>query len=138
MSDIDIGQITEALNDKMDRDAINRSDVGSGVMANMAMPSNTYIDIPFPAHDTVITAPADGWYNLCRRVGAGSDTERYLIGYNTITQFRVARCGGASWQELCLEIPVKKGDAIRILYNATGDIIISRFIYAVGSESEAS
>ena len=98
-----------------------------------SFPSDSYIDFTFPANNDVLTAPANGWYNIIRRVGTGEDNERYLLG-ETSTGLHIIECGSTNWHELCLLIPVKKGDTVKIEYNATGEIMRSRFIYAVGSE----
>lgn len=135
LPEIDINAIVTDLNNKMDRDNLNASDTGTAVGGGWSFPSNTYIDFTFPANNDVLTAPANGWYNLIRRVGSGSDTERYLTG-ETSTGLRIIECGSTNWHELCLLIPVKKGDTVRIDYNATGEIKRSRFIYAVGSEPQ--
>ena len=135
LPEIDINAIVTDLNNKMDRDCLNVSETGKVQMSGMGMPGDRYIDFTFPANGAVLTAPANGWYNLIRRVGSGSDTEKYLIG-KTSTGLRIIECGGASWQELCLLIPVKKGDTVTMEYNATGDIMRSRFVYAAGSEPQ--
>lgn len=126
------------LNNVANTNLSNLTDTGKIAIAHNAMPSNTFVDISFPATDTTFTAPADGFYNFVRRVGATtSETERYLIALPSYGG-RFAAVGGLNWQELCLWVPVKKNDTVFITYNATGEIIVSRFIYAQGSESEAS
>ena len=137
MSDIDIGRITEALNGKMDRDATNRSDVGSGVMAHMAMPSNKYIDLTLGASGTSYIAPADGYY-FARGNWASSGSLFYLafdvVGKSFGTMTQTGHLGPTFGKVIC---PVSKGDVVTLSYNLI-TITDFRFIYAIGSESEAS
>jgi hypothetical protein len=125
------------LNGKADVDLSNTTNQAKILMGGMAMPSNKYIDLTLGASGSIYTAPANGWYNIVRRVGANGDNERYLAG-ETSTGLRIVECSSSSWHELCLLIPVKKRDTVYIEYNATGEIKRCRFVYAQGSESEAS
>lgn len=65
--DIDVGAITEALNNKVDTDVGNTNATGSAQIANFAMPSDYYVDIEWQASGAFYTAPADGYFSLSRK-----------------------------------------------------------------------
>lgn len=133
--DINIGAISEALNNKMDRDTLNASDTGNINMAGLGMPSDTYIDLTLNASGSTYTAPANGWVYLQKDNG---DSNHYCQIRNETSKISAwaARYTGSTNNGCYL--PVHKGDIYTVIYNATGATVYFRFIYAVGSESEAS
>lgn len=134
---VDIDNIATDLNGKADVDLTNTTDQAKILMGSMAMPSDKYIDLTLGASDTQYTAPSNGWYSFALKVTNTSychvglyNTSKGWIGYkNTIYngQNNILR----------VLLPVLKGDIIAITYTPNSTNFDLRFIYAVGSESEA-
>ena len=134
-SAVNTGQILEALNGKLDRDTLNINDTGEINMASMGMPSNTYDDLTLGASGTEYTAPANGWYLFGKSMGTnamiGIENRSNNLKMRVLTTTNDTRAGYAY-------VPVLKGDKIVVEYQNTGSTVYFRFIYAQGSESEAS
>jgi len=130
------GLNAELFNGKVDLNLnnINPSNTAKSYFANLAMPSDVYDDLTLGVSGTTYTAPADGWYYL-NKVAGTNGTWVNLINTNTnVISGRVATSSADTYFET---VAAKKGDVIRIDYNATGTTNYFRFIYAVGSEWEA-
>lgn len=126
---VDIDEIATDLNGKADIDLLNCTDAGNITMVHNAMPSNTYKDITLGASGSRYTAPADG-YMIFRRNNITTPIELY----NETT--RVSSVSYANNLNGSVFLPVKKDDIISFYYGS-GSANLSRFVYAVGSESEA-
>lgn len=129
-ADIDGSNITQQFSTSLIQ---NMSDVANVYIAHNAMPSNTYTDLTLGASGSTYTAPADGYFFLNKVAGG----DWYYID--------IAKTGSHDifdsdyrTSPLTILFPVKKNDIVTITYNATGTTNAFRFIYAVGSESEAS
>ena len=130
--EVDIDEITTDLNGKADTDLMNTTDTGKIAMSLMALPSTTYNTLTVGASGTTYTAPANGWV--------------WFLGRNDVTDGQIYLSSNAysvsvrSYGQYTnsLMIPVIKGATFVIAYD--GNLISSnlRFIYAKGSESEAS
>lgn len=104
------------------------------------MPSGKYINLTLGASNSTYTAPADGYFvilmnavnNTTMTVGMASGVSR--VGFTTVipanNNLQGNNFGGF--------IPVKKGDTASVFYSGTTSAFRFRFVYAVGSESEAS
>lgn len=131
---VDIDEIATDLNGKADTDFTNCTDVANIKMAHNAMPSDKYIDLTLGASGTTYTAPADGYYFINKV--AGSDWYYTQIINQSVnmsifsSEYRTSPC-------TCI-MPAKKGDTVQVNYNASGTLNAFRFIYAIGSESEAN
>lgn len=134
-TDIDIAQITEALNDKADIGLGNTIDhlttTAKSYFAGIGMISTRYIDLSLEASGTEYTAPTNGWvyvsWNNVTSDGGGSSLDIQnpaVCTYATST----------SWQRHCL--PVQKGQKFRVYYgSASGRTLnIFRFYYAEGEK----
>lgn len=132
LPEVDINAIATDLNNKMDRDCLNASDTGNIQMAKASMPSNKYIDLTLNASGSTYTAPADGWFYINK---VSTSTDQYLT-LDTGVVTRVWSSGGS--QGLVAFVPVLKGRNLTVTYSAAGNTQFFRFIYAVGSESEAN
>jgi hypothetical protein len=129
--DINIGAISEALNNKMDRDNLNASDTGTAVGGSWSFPSNTYINLTLQASGSTYTAPADGYMYLGK---AHSAVGGLIDMYNLTSQYRLQTMNAFAGTYMLQTIPCKKGDIVRINYVADGALDGFKFIYAVGSE----
>ena len=103
-------------------------------MASMAMPSGRYIDLTLGASGSSYTAPADGWVVLSKKVNAVNQSASLGISNSVRYNTWVPTNTGSATTSL----PVKKGTNFYCTYSAGGNLELFRFVYAVGSESEAS
>lgn len=132
-NDINIGALSEALNNKADLNLLNLSGAGKARVANLAAPSSKYLNLTLNASGSSYTAPADGWFML-RRL---SDTGQYTQIVDTKTNMMSLQVATNSNQVLSVNLPVKKGGTVTVSYNAVGNVQFFRFIYAEGSEPSA-
>ena len=118
------------MNGKADTDLTNTTNTGYIKMAGASMPSNKYINLTLGASGTTYTAPANGWFCVNTGNVAGSVTiYNANLGMGTMSPAISGWGGGVAF------LPVKKGDIVTIWYSNGAEIF--RFVYAVGSESEA-
>lgn len=127
---VDIDEIATDLNGKADVDLTNLNNAGSIVGAGLAMPSDTYDTLTIGASGTTYTAPANGWFAAvghasASNAGIGLFTSNNLGSTASLQGFVAGMAN----------IPVKKGESVELRYNSAPYSF--RFIYAVGSESEA-
>ena len=127
LPEVDINQIATDLNGKMDRDCLNASDTGNIQIAHNAMPSNKYINLTPGASGSTYIAPADGFF-VCDLVN-NSSCEIYVGKLHTTSVV-----GGSNYSGVFA--PVSKGAEVLVYYSQTPRVFC--FIYAIGSESEAS
>ena len=128
-------QFQAALTGKADVDLSNVDATGTSNVAGWAMPSNVYDDLTLGASDTSYTMPANGWLLLDKTNGTA---DRYILFRSSSVSIpgEYTCCAPGANTHLTLLMPVKKGDIVRVLYNATGTTNYFRFIYAEGSKSE--
>lgn len=132
---IDINKIATDVNGKLDRDCLNYSDTGYSVMAGASMPSDRYIDLTLGASGTDYTPPADGYISLIYDTAA---TFCFCHLVNPLTGFGTTKFYSQSGLiGMYQNIEVRKGSTYRIYYSGLS-FTSFRFIYAVGSESEAN
>lgn len=120
---IDTGQITEALNGKLDIDLSNLPVSGKSKIAALGMPTKRGSDMTLNASGNSYTAPANGYFNVVLNCGGkwaniSTSTGLYTAyGNNTYAN---------------TNFPVKKGDKITITYESGVTANRFRFIYAEG------
>lgn len=109
---------------KLAFDVVNHNDI-----ANLAMPSDRYIDLTLGASETQYTAPADGYVAFCKQSSGGS--QLVYIEANAMMEISWA---AASFWDLSVNMPVKKGDTFTVGYSA-GENATKwfRFVYAQGA-----
>lgn len=119
-----------------DVDLSNITNLGKAKIANLAMPSDKYVDLTLGASGSIYTAPSDGWYylkynstgNTCSVVmEVRPNNGNILYGHNNGVS------GGTHNPQTTLF--VRKGVTMRLTCQA-GTAEIFRFIYAQGTESE--
>lgn len=133
-SAVNTGQILEALNDKLDRDTLNINDTGEINMASMGLPSTRVVSFSPPASGGSFSVPSNGWFAVRGTpTGLGQYLELTCRGIDSLIGST-----GANY-DMAVYIPVNKGDTVTLYYylgtNSPYNIL---FIYAQGSESEAS
>ena len=131
--DINVGAISEALNNKMDRDNLNASNTGTAVGGGWSFPSDTYINLTLQASGSTYTAPADGYIYLGK---SHSAVGGFIDMYNLTSQYRLQTNNPVANMFMLQTIPCRKGDIIQINYLADGTLNGFKFIYAVGSEPQ--
>ena len=132
--EFDIDDIASDLNLKLETDLTNVEDAGKVAISGMGMPSSTYTNLTLGADGTEYTAPANGWVVFRKR---SSSSGQYLSVNNPSRSWYIEASAYGPQNYLCSFAPVLKGDKFYTQYNAGGGDTIFRFIYAVGSESEA-
>lgn len=130
---VDIDNIASDLNGKLDKDLTNASNQTKVMLSSMSMPSAKYVNLTLGVSGGEYLAPANGYFNLSKNGGSAGQ----YIYFSTSTLSALGRCT-ASGAEATLLIPVRKGDKLKVSYTASGTTNFFRFIYAVGSESEAN
>lgn len=131
-----IQPIATDLNGKADTDLTNTTNQAKILMSRMAMPSNRYINLTLGASGATYTAPANGYILWSQQMPANNgmwvlvndNQNQYLYGESTTT----GTVAGIS-----IFLPVMKGYSWSTNYTG-GTVNDYRFIYAQGSESEAS
>ncbi len=126
--EVDIDDIATDLNGKADVDLTNVNDSGTSLGASWAFPSYTFITPTVGASGSTYTAPANGWLVL-----SGTCTADHQF-VNIIGRLD-AVCFGVNTKNVMCWIPILKGLTATIYYNTTDTAL--KFVYAVGSESEA-
>lgn len=116
-----------------DFDDLNITDSAKVMMSSMGMPSDKYIDLTLGASGSTYTAPANGWFTFAKFTN-GTNQHIFIKGSLIGSELKAPNSGTG----LTVFLPVQKGDSVRVGYNAGGETAYFRFIYAVGSESEAS
>ena len=133
--DVDIGQITEDLNDKADVDMNNTVNhlgtTASNFFAGIGMPSHRYINLTLNAsNEGSYTAPANGYFAINMTADAAA---QHINMINTSNDgFSVEGVSAKSGNVVRQYIPVLKGDIITIGY-ATVTLGYFRFYYAEGA-----
>lgn len=131
--EVDIDQVATDLNGKADTDLINVNNSGTSLGAGWAMPSNTYEDLTLGASGSAYIAPANGWFAILGYNG-GNNYYVEMKANNVIFSNR----SGYSGNDLGLSCPAIKGASMTLRYDGFNSVSYFRFIYAKGSESEAS
>lgn len=131
-ADIDGSNINQSFSTNL---VANMSDAANIYISRLGMPSDKYINLTLGASGSTYTAPADGWVYFSK-VCNGSNQVAYIgiVG----TSFTIGGFFGCNASGYKLIMPIKKDSVFQVQYNLGGVTEIFRFIYAVGSESEAS
>lgn len=134
--EVDIDDIATDLNGKADVDLTNANNQAKVLMSKMGMPSGTYTDLVLGTAGANYTAPANGWVYLNK---TATDAGQYVEIAN-ITGGSMSQVSRSVYntQGIATYTPVSKGDIFSVGYTAGGNTNAFKFIYAQGSESEAS
>ena len=111
----------------------------SNLIASYGFPDNTYTDLTLGASGTIYTAPSNGWFYISKQgTAAGQQLVMGVKDTNNSTIYDATYITVTSANAVSGILPVKQGDKVEITYQQTGQLYNFRFIYAKGSESEAS
>ena len=117
-------------------DFSNVNDTATSKGASWAMPSNTKESVTIGASGTSYSAPSNGYFLFGALASATGDTILGLINNTSAIGSTIIRSISGNTRRVF--VPAKKGDSVEITYTGTNSAISLFFIYAVGSESEAS
>ena len=132
---VDIDEIATDLNGKADVDFTNVNDSGASLSAGWAMPSDISNTLIIGTSGTEYTAPANGYFSFIGQNGGSYPKSMELHNINVDICSSAQTGANAGW--LRIFVPAKKNDIVRIWYNNLDNGSL-KFIYAKGSESEAS
>lgn len=129
---IELGGITESLNDKADRDLENVSaDVSS-----FSMPGNRYINLTPDVSGTEYTAPDDGWIYVRKKASAVNQYVclRKKMFDNKYIEASVMWSQAAT-TDMYVNMPVRKGEVFQLTYTTAGtsEAEFFVFVYANGA-----
>ena len=130
---VDIDNVVSDLNGKADVDLTNVTNVANIKMVHNAMPSGRFVELTF-THGASYIAPADGYFFM-GGYGGSAGTSMTLIGNGLAVAQNTMNNNNSSLAYLYL--PARKGNTVTA-YQYNGTVTLLRFVYAVGSESEAS
>ena len=126
------GITAETLNGKADIDLGNLADGGKEIVANMAMPSDRYVDLTLGASESSYTAPADGYVVFGKRVSGNASQFNCLKTPDNVSRIESANSVSGLWATVMM--PVKKGQVFFVEYTTTGTVAVFRFVYANGAK----
>ena len=137
LTNVDSNQLYLTEDESANQDLSNLTNAGRILGSGLGMPSNTYIDLTLGTSGLTYTAPANGYF--CLNKNKTSQTQ-YIALINTSMTMGVWSNGnpGASGGMVYTYLPVKRGDIVSVVYSASGTVNYFKFVYAQGSESEAS
>lgn len=129
-----LSQVNAGLATKLDLDLTNITNSTKSTIAGYAMPSSTYKTYTLGASGMTITAPANGFF---RFGGVSGGLSFYQIKNlsTTLVDGDVTPTNGYVFD---LTVECRKNDTIEVLYQIAPYDVDLRFVYAQGSESEAS
>ena len=137
--EVDIDEIATDLNGKADVDLTNVNNSGMSKAAGWPMPSDAYDNLTLGASGTRYTAPANGWVQITQKI-----TGSHFMTMATVYTEKDGICMGTQYTGEATEnlyIPVQKNETFKVSYSGTLASSSNNrfvFIYAKGSESEAS
>lgn len=132
---VDIDEIATDLNSKADVDLTNTNNQAKILMASMGLPSNTVTSLSTGTSNTTYTAPANGYFNVQLTTGSNSgNTMSHVERSDGLRLFGTS----SNYANGGVLMPVLKGQKIKVWYQSNVTFSKIYFIYAKGSESEAS
>lgn len=123
---IDVGEIAESLNDKVDSDCGNLSAAGKVLLSSLPMASEKYTDLALQASGTSYTAPANGWVVLSKTSNAANQ----FVSLDGKTAYRCFVPTAST--NAVVSLAVKKDDVFTAYYDCGGTLNRFRFYYAEG------
>lgn len=129
-SEMDWSQWASSLQSKATIDMDNLSTAGKAKVAELAMPSNKYINLTIGASESRYTAPANGWVSFSYTT---KTADRYITLENLSGNWGVVSwCPVGYDYGMGIALPVLKQDVFRIGYIADGSVKSLKFYYAQG------
>jgi len=123
----DINTAISGISDKANKTLDNITANGKTKVANLAMPSSSYID--YTLTDRSFTAPANGYFNAIAKMGSNSNI-RWINNTNGIAINYMNT--GNDTRNAGILIPAKTGDELTLAASNVTSMEQIRFIYAQG------
>lgn len=121
--------------------AVNVNDIVSitksqELAASAAAPSNRYVDLPWVASETVLTAPGDGIVFITGNYNStGPFDVRYIkLAVNDGTGLTCRAIGNNVAEGYTLILPIAKNKQFTLTYNVGAIAQLFRFIYSQGAQ----
>lgn len=96
------------------------------------LPSDQFIDLMLGVTGSTYTAPANGWISLNKNAGAAGNGVGFSYTNATWGTTVVQSCGVSAGTGCAQMVPIRKGQSVYVIYNATGTTNSFRFYYAQG------
>ena len=103
-------------------------------LSSLAMPSEKYIELELGERGSTYNAPANGYFAI-RKVAGIVNANFTLAVWNSTGSDEICRTtmyAPTEITEIAFSVPVSKGQTVAVDYDATGETIYFRFIYAQG------
>ncbi|MBQ4472125.1 MAG: hypothetical protein II942_02640 [Alphaproteobacteria bacterium] len=120
-------EATTTLASKANKDMDNLSTAGKTKVANLAMPSDSYLD--YTLTDRSFIAPANGYFSTIVQMATNSKIQLKTTASNLCNTLMTQ---GTDTRDAGIFIPVKMGDEITFSVSNAGTVKQIRFIYAQG------
>lgn len=133
--DIDLGAVTEALNNKTDTNVQNTTNVGSAQIAHFAMPSDQYEVLTVASSGTDYVATRDGYATI---QGTAANNNMAFVELN-IRPYGTMRTNSfvyTSGNMPAVILPVAKGETVRFNYGNVNNVTCL-FHYTKGNEPQS-
>lgn len=115
------------------KDMSNITADGKEVCANMAMPSNRYINLTLGSSGSTYTAPADGYFMLKGQTTTATNLAYGLFNISAASVGMLLRvnANGVDFRAFTI---ASKGQTVRVIYEAALNNVEFKFIYANGAQ----
>ncbi|MBP5615330.1 MAG: hypothetical protein J6X42_02095, partial [Alphaproteobacteria bacterium] len=121
--------LNTALGNKANTDASNFTATGKSTIAELPMPSDSYVDLtPVASGSLLVTAPANGYVYL---EGTATTSVSYCSLDVNHTYAKISWCTAGVTNGLCAFVPVRKGADVYMSAYAFATTFC-KFIYAEG------
>jgi len=111
------------------KDAKLFTTTGQAAVANMAMPSDKYIDLTLGATGSTYTAPADGYIYINK---ASNNANEWIFTVTGVYSSGITQAAAGTNTRLLM--PVSKDSVVTVNYTLGGATNVFRFIYANGAK----
>ncbi len=103
-------------------------------LSSLSMPSEKYENLTLGENGSKYVAPANGWYSIRKVTGIANGGFSFTVRDSMDTEelYRVTTKNPIATDEVAVIVPVLKGQNVVVGYDATGETIYFRFIYAEG------
>lgn len=113
----------------VDADLSNLTSTGKEVVANLGMPSNTYIDLTLGSSGSTYTAPANGYLSITLNSSAAGGSIYITDANNTYLLFEDVAAQYHYWGGT---ISIRKNQTVTYHYSNMHSAVQFRFTYAQG------
>ena len=98
-----------------------------------SFPSDRYTNLSLGASNSNYTAPADGYFVFDK---SSTSSNQYVALFNTTSGVRSSNMSAGGSNPMSIFVPAKKNDTVNVQYNAGGNVIDFKFVYAEGAKND--